>query len=390
MKKQSILTKTLSLFSILLVTVSLQITAQKKKSAPKDTTEEFCEESVQPKREGTTFEIFQDQSSSDGCMTVIYEKGKAGSGKLKGKWSSIGNTLIRESKRPSNTTTNMSYSIDIKKMDGNAYYGGYGWWSSYNKQTKKRSNIVEFYVTDGYNDKTNPTYGMKKADLRYTVDGGTYEVYYSEKRGLGSVFSPSSNFLQIKAVRTSSLGKGKKSGNISWKTHFDKWRAHGNKKRSIPNKYKDKRGDSKKKKEANKKKRDELTAKHNSLKKFVPRSIFEISWLMEGFGSTSKVDFEANASFKSVKSKKEIADVANSTAEISLYPNPTSGAFTITDPNSTASAVMVYDISGNRLYETTLESDNITLNEDYRLSPGMYLVKILTNDEIITKKLIVR
>lgn len=341
---------------------------------------EYCDKERGVSKAGTFFEIFQDKSTSDGCMKVLYTRNRNGSvrngtGSIEGKWDNIGNTLIRESKRPSNTKTNMSWSANIKKMDGNAYYGGYGWWSN-----GSGGSIVEFYVTDGYNDKTNATFGMKKAGLRYSLDGGTYDVYYSEKRGLGSVFSPSSNFLQIKAVRTSSRGKSRKSGTITWKTHFDKWRAHGQVRRTIPANLRFRRGESR----SRRNRRVALQAEINSLKKFVPRSIFEISWLMEGFGSTSKVDFTANASFKAAKSLEEVVRI-----EATVYPNPTSGQFTVTTDGDSDATIAIFDLNGKLISETTTENGEATLNSDNSLTSGIYIVKIISGSSTTTDKLIV-
>ena len=343
---------------------------------------EYCDQEKQVAKAGTTFEIFQDKSTSDGCMKVLYKRNRDGSakngtGSLEGKWDNIGNTLIRESRRPSNTKTNMTWSANIKKMDGNAYYGGYGWWSN-----GKGGNIVEFYVTDGYNTKTNATFGMTKADLRYSVDGATYDVYYSEKRGQGSVFAPSSNFLQIKAVRTSSKGKNRKSGTISWKTHFDKWRAHGQVSRSIPANLKFRRGESRSRRD----RRRALEAKHRSLRKFVPRRIFEVSWLMEGFGSTSKVDFTANASFKAAK-EITLDDVTET--NVKIYPNPTFGEFTIENSEAIQTTISVFDLNGKLVSETITDTSEILLNSDNSLTSGLYIVRVTNAEGTTTQKLVV-
>ncbi len=407
MKISSLSKKRTSLLLLCSLGLGLSVTAQKKKK-PKPKTETkskvYKNKEIQVKKANTTFELFQDKSSSDGEMTVIYveeterkngknvKSQKAGSGRLKGKWSSIGNTLIRESQRPSNTKTNMKYSVNLRKMEGNAYYGGYGWWST--KKNGKNTNIVEFYVTDGYNDKTNATFGMTKSSLSYKVDGENYDVYYSEKKGLGSVFSPSSNFLQIKAVRRKSKGsKGKKEGNITWKTHFDKWRSFGNteSKRKLPQNLVEQRKDSKRQKADKKKKRDAFNRKKRSLSKFIPRSIFEISWLMEGFGTSgsfSRVDFDANATFKS-SSKKELSLEKVSNLEATVYPNPTSGEFTVTMDSDSETTVTIFDLNGKLVSETITDTSEILLNSDNSLTSGLYIVRVTNAEGTTTQKLVV-
>lgn len=384
MKISSLFKKRTSLLLLCSLGLGISINAQKKKPVIK--TKVYTGAEHQIKKGGSTFELFQATKKSGTSMTVIYEEinkkvkgkntkvAKSGTGKLKGKWKNVDNTLIRESKRPSNTTTNMSYNLNIKKMKGNAYYGGYGWWST--KKNDKNTNIVEFYVTDGYTSRDNPTFDMKKADLQYKVDGGTYDVFYSEKRGLGSVFSPSTNFLQIKAVRTSGtkLGTGKIKGNITWKTHFDKWRAHARVKRTVPKNLKGKA-------------KTDRENKYNTLKKFAPRSIFEISWLMEGFGSTSEVDFDANATFKAASKKTFLEGPA---VETVMYPNPTSGEFAVSTDSNSETTIAVFDLNGKLVSETTTtDASETLLNSDNSLTSGLYIVKITNAEGTSTQKLVV-
>jgi len=74
--------------------------------------------------------------------------------------------------------------------------------------------------------------------------------------------------------------------------------------------------------------------------------------------------------------------------KINIYPNPTTGKLTINNGQFTINNVEVFDIYGKcHLSLVTCHASSITLNIPH-LSSGLYLIKITTEEGIVTKKII--
>lgn len=302
------------------------------------------------------FELFKNFRSSDDKMTVT-SQGRAFTGKWDNLGSDNGNILIRESRRNglASSRTGVSYSYNIKSMSGNVYHGAYGWWTKFNSNGT-RSNTVEFYVVEGWVNRDNPKFGMTYSGLSYNLDGGRYDVYYDEKRGQGSVYATSDNFLQIKAIRTSNKGTGRRSGRITMRRHFDNWRNFGSRSTNA------------------------------SIKKFGTRKIFEVSYVFEGFGRSSKIDFSCNAGFFNTNSKDLDAITNNDT---SIYPNPSNGAFTVETDSQDQTTISIYDINGKLVSQTITDEESAVVNSDNSLVAGVYIVTIDNGSSTSNQKLII-
>lgn len=73
---------------------------------------------------------------------------------------------------------------------------------------------------------------------------------------------------------------------------------------------------------------------------------------------------------------------------ISIYPNPANNFFVIQiDAIETVQAYEVMDLSGNLVHRGTIQS-NLTTIDAEEMAAGIYLVKIITADKIITQKLV--
>lgn len=300
---------------------------------------------------GNVFELFENSSSINGQMTIVNNISIKNA-----KWSNMpssGNILIRESNRGSraNTQTKVVYSYNIREMSGNVYAGAYGWWKANNSTF---DNMCEFYVVDVYNNKSNPTFGMTRVSGQdYSMDGGTYELYYSFKNQ-GNVYSSSNKpFIQIKAVRKVSRRTSGNQGSttISMAKHFTKWRNLA-----------------------------ASSSSGSSLKQFSPRKIFENSFVFEGFGSDSKLDCNFNAGFasqaKSNDEEDQVIDV-NKPAVIDLvvYPNPALGQVTVEVSSLEPVTVSVFSLSGQLMTETKTTTGRATLNMNNTLPAGIYIVR---------------
>jgi sugar lactone lactonase YvrE len=91
----------------------------------------------------------------------------------------------------------------------------------------------------------------------------------------------------------------------------------------------------------------------------------------------------------SSKIKKVTGVLANEsfvTIQSVLYPNPTSGTFTIETPNTTITSVNIYDMLGKIVFmENTNAVFNYTCNS--MLKQGLYLVVVVTENGSFTKRL---
>ena len=78
---------------------------------------------------------------------------------------------------------------------------------------------------------------------------------------------------------------------------------------------------------------------------------------------------------------------------VGVYPNPTSGVFTlnINDEAATEFVVNIYNVTGALVSSTTFALNGGVLNETIDLSSyvnGIYMIRISTGNNVITKKII--
>lgn len=74
--------------------------------------------------------------------------------------------------------------------------------------------------------------------------------------------------------------------------------------------------------------------------------------------------------------------------QIIVYPNPTSfGNVTIKSSNFSEMNVQVFDILGKQVKKETLTNNTLNVSD---LKPGVYHVKIIQNNAVITKKLVIK
>lgn len=79
---------------------------------------------------------------------------------------------------------------------------------------------------------------------------------------------------------------------------------------------------------------------------------------------------------------------ATSIEGFSLYPNPvTSGKIYITSKNDSNKEVIIFDVLGKKVLQSTMSSRELNVSS---LSPGVYIIKINEGDSSVTRKLIVR
>ncbi|CAN5178207.1 hypothetical protein BH09BAC1_BH09BAC1_25620 [soil metagenome] len=90
-----------------------------------------------------------------------------------------------------------------------------------------------------------------------------------------------------------------------------------------------------------------------------------------------------------------IKDIAGKELTVSVFPNPSKGLFTVSLNGIAASAtqVLVYDIQGRKVNETTLQNSGLAASAVLDLSSngsGIYIVKVLSGSQTSTHKVVVQ
>jgi hypothetical protein len=79
--------------------------------------------------------------------------------------------------------------------------------------------------------------------------------------------------------------------------------------------------------------------------------------------------------------------------DISVYPNPTSDQLNVKLPlsqNSSPATLNLYGINGNLIHQEQFHGSSIIVLSALNLSPGIYLVKVKTENQVYTRKIVYR
>ena len=74
---------------------------------------------------------------------------------------------------------------------------------------------------------------------------------------------------------------------------------------------------------------------------------------------------------------------------ITLFPNPTDNVFTVSSTLDIIRELTIYDNNGRAVLHQNINDYSGQVNVE-NLTPGIYFVRMITPDNIVTKKLIVR
>lgn len=160
--------------------------------------------------DGYNYELWKDNGNTS--MTLN------GGGKYSCSWSNINNALFRTGKKFDKTKTHkelgnivLDYACNYQP-NGNSYLAVYGWTTD---------PLVEYYIIDSWGTWKPP--GNVASKGKITIDGGTYDVFVTDRINQPSIIGNSSTFKQYWSVRTSK----RTSGTISVSEHFKAWEKMG-------------------------------------------------------------------------------------------------------------------------------------------------------------------
>ncbi|NQY07863.1 MAG: T9SS type A sorting domain-containing protein, partial [Flavobacteriaceae bacterium] len=76
--------------------------------------------------------------------------------------------------------------------------------------------------------------------------------------------------------------------------------------------------------------------------------------------------------------------------EVLIYPNPTTGRVTVELPygDSSSTSLAVYDMIGNRLYQSEVIQTNQSSLDLSQYPSGIYFIKVITEKGTVIKKVI--
>ncbi|MGL2962351.1 T9SS type A sorting domain-containing protein [Flavobacterium sp. RSB2_4_14] len=81
-------------------------------------------------------------------------------------------------------------------------------------------------------------------------------------------------------------------------------------------------------------------------------------------------------------------DVKQQGETLGFYPNPaTNGKIYITSKTSLEKEILIFDVLGKKVLQTTITSRELNINA---IPPGIYIIKITEGETTATRKLIVR
>lgn len=115
-----------------------------------------------------------------------------------------------------------------------------------------------------------------------------------------------------------------------------------------------------------------------------------IGMLMEPSG---KIDNATTAAFQSILAASAIAEIT--TADVTLYPNPVTGDayLSVNIEMQSEVEVTVYTVSGQKMNSSTHDltaGSNVLSLDTKNLTPGVYLVKVNSKGNSVTKRMIVK
>nr|ABI95147.1 endoxylanase [Thermochaetoides thermophila] len=125
-------------------------------------------------------------------------------------WSGNGNWVGGKGWNPGIDNRVINYTADYRP-NGNSYLAVYGW---------TRNPLIEYYVVESFGTYDPSTGATRMGSV--TTDGGTYNIYRSQRVNAPSI-EGTSTFYQYWSVRTAK----RTGGTVTMANHFNAWRQAG-------------------------------------------------------------------------------------------------------------------------------------------------------------------
>ncbi len=98
------------------------------------------------------------------------------------------------------------------------------------------------------------------------------------------------------------------------------------------------------------------------------------------FGEYAGIDFMLLHNLMEIKQLNVGIKNYTSNSNLSIYPNPTNGIFTISSSSSKATSVMIYGVDGTLVYSKSLNPNQTSINIE-ELANGIYIYKIASDHQ---------
>lgn len=145
-----------------------------------------------------------------GCMNL----GTSGNYSISYNLSGNRNLVAGKGWATGSTSRRVGYNAGNFTPGSNSYLTLYGW---------STNPLVEYYVVDSWGGYTPPG---AQSQGTVTTDGGTYNIYRTQRVNAPSIQGNSSTFYQYWSVRTSKRPQGQNNV-ITFANHVDAWRRKG-------------------------------------------------------------------------------------------------------------------------------------------------------------------
>lgn len=300
----------------------------------------FCtksgSEQVTGEKDGFRYELWNQDSQGTACMTI-------GDGALfSGEWSGIQNYLARRGLGYDKTQEHQELGVFYTTYDcnynpnsssGNSYLSVYGW---------TVEPLVEYYIVEDWRNWIPSMDNNATLKGSFSVNGSIYDIYENTRVNKPSIVG-TATFQQYFSIRRDE----RNSGTINISEHFEEWEALG----------------------------------------MEMGKMFEVSYVIEGYQSSGSFDFTELDIFTS-DSPIVGTHEANTSANLNVYPNPTSGnVFIELDESISTADVAIYNALGKSVFsQKNINGKRIEVSN---LNRGIYFVNVNSNKLNYINKLLV-
>lgn len=129
-----------------------------------------------------------------------------------------------------------------------------------------------------------------------------------------------------------------------------------------------------------------------SLKGLTPGTKFYLKVWLETTSSKSAKNQSENGTFvlkAEATSVLSVGNIINGKTNISVYPNPTSSNFTIFSDINSIQKVEMYNLLGKKVFNKKIKNKSKIEFSTQNFSKGIYLIKVFSENQILSKKLII-